>query len=495
MRRIVSASAFLLLAASLAGGATLDPKRVDAIVTATQQAWHLPGVSVAIVKDDRVVHLGGYGVKESGSRAPVTPSTLFQIASTSKAFTTTAMAMLADEKKLSWDDPVRKHLPYFHLADPCADSMVTLRDIVSHRTGLSRHDELWDNSPWSRTEVVRRIGSAKLSRPFRSSYQYHNILFIAAGEVVASAAGTTWDDFVRTRIFEPLGMTSTRTLHAEWTAAADRASGHHYDWKTGTITVTPGFDVDNLGPAGSIMSNARDMANWVRFHLGDGTFEGKKLVSAEALAETKTPHTIIRIEGSSRDVHPVTNILTYGLGWNVSDYRGELLVSHGGALNDFRTQVALLPKQKAGVVVMTNIDRGWGAIAIRNALLDLLVGRSDRDWSAHFLALDKRLIEEGEKAKREREAKRHRDTRPSREMEAYAGTYESPSHGAAAVVLENGRLILRWSRLEIPLAHWHYDVFRATTPDEEIDEEVVFRLDPEGNVKTLTMFEEEFVRK
>lgn len=494
-RRIVLAAAALFLASTLAFGADIHPKAVDALILATQRAWKLPGVAVVIVQNDRVVHLKGYGVRELGAEAPVTPDTLFQIASLSKAFTTTAMAMLVDEKKMSWDDPVRKHVDYFRLADPCADSLVTLRDVVSHRTGLSRHDELWDNSPWSREEVVRKVGSAKLARPFRSSYQYQNIMFIAAGEAVAAASGMSWDAFMRARLFEPLGMSRSGTLESDWTKAADRSATHSYDWRSGQITVKTTNDIDNIGPAGSIRSTARDMANWLRFQLGDGTFEGKRLLAAVALNETKTPHTVIRIEPSSRDVYPVTNLLTYGLGWNVSDYRGELLVSHGGALNRFRAQIALLPKQKAGVVVMTNVNRGYGIIAMRNAILDMILGASDRDWSAHFLAVDQRMIDEGEKAKREREAKRHRDTKPAHPLEAYAGTYESASHGPATVTIEDGRLVLHWSRLTLPLRHWHYDVFSATTEDEEIDEQIVFRTAADGTVKTLTMFDEEFVRK
>src|SRR5436305_9323602 len=201
MRRVIAVAFLLVTRMSQAQNAAIDKLALD-----TMKQWKLPGLAVAIVKDDRVVLARGYGVKELGGSAPVTDETLFQIASTSKAFTTTAMAMLVDEKKMSWDDPVRQHVVYFHLDDACADAGVTLRDIVSHRTGLSRHDELWDNSGLSREEVIRAIGHVKLAKPFRSAYQYQNIMFMAAGEAVEHASGMSWDDFVRTRIVRPLQM-------------------------------------------------------------------------------------------------------------------------------------------------------------------------------------------------------------------------------------------------------------------------------------------------
>ena len=467
----------------------------DDLANATRTAWRLPGLAVAVVQNDRVVYLKTFGVKEIGKLDPITPDTLFEIASTSKAFTTTAMAMLIDEKKMSWDDPVRKHLEYFHLADPCADSTVTLRDIVSHRTGLSRHDELWDyNPPATREQIIRQVATVKLSKPIRSAYQYNNIMFSTAGEAVAAAAKMPWQDFVRTRIFEPLGMTHTRILVADWNAS-DHATGHSYDSKTDKMTVRPFIDYNNIAPAGAIKSSARDMAQWLRFQLANGSIDGKRLVSAESLQETKTPQTIIRMDDATREVLPETNILTYGLGWNVSDYRGELLLSHGGALNYFRTQVALLPKRNAGVVTITNAGRGYGVIALRNAILDRLLGGATRDWNHYLLDVEKRADAKDEAKKKEREAKRHLNTHPSRELQAYAGTYESAAYGQATVALENGALALHWNRLSVPLTHVHFDTFNAADENEGLDEDVQFQLGADGEVKAMTLFGEEFDRK
>jgi CubicO group peptidase (beta-lactamase class C family) len=490
MRRVI-ALAFLFIAGIAEG----QNATVDKLAAETMKQWKLPGLAVAIVKDDKVIVAKGYGVKELGGSAPITDETLFQIASTSKAFTSTALAMLVDDGKLSWDDPVRQHVAYFHLDDACADSLVTLRDIVSHRTGLSRHDELWDNSGLSREEVIRAIGGVGLSKPFRSAYQYQNIMFMVAGEAVAHASGMSWNDFVRTRIFQPLQMTHSVTNFAEWNAAADHASGHRYDVKSGAVSVKAVVDEDNLGPAGTIASCARDMAQWLRFQLADGAIDGKRLVAASALNETKTPQTIVRLEGSTRELNPEANLYSYGMGWGVSDYHGTTLVTHSGALNSFRTQVALLPREHIGVVVMTNLGRGISIQALRASLIDMMLGRPSRDWNAWYLATEKKLDDKDAAAKVERESKRHRDTHPSRELAAYAGAYENAAYGRATVTAENNGLVLRWKRLTLPLTHYHYDTFSAFSEDDEVDEQAEFRLGVDGEVNTLTIFGETFTKK
>ncbi|MEO8381251.1 MAG: serine hydrolase [Acidobacteriota bacterium] len=484
----------LLLFTFAAAAQNIDPKAVDRLMASTLKAWNLPGAAVVIVQNDRVVYAQGYGVKELGKPEPVTADTLFQLASTSKAFTSTALAMLASDGKLSFDDPVRKHLDAFRLADSCADAAVTLRDIVSHRTGLSRHDELWDDTTLTREEVIRAMAHVELSRPFRSAYQYQNILFIAAGEAVAQTAGMPWEEFVRTRIFTPLRMTHTITSDSEWTRA-DHATGHRYDWKSGAVTPRAAADTTTIGPAGAIKSSARDMGNWVLFHLSEGVFEGKPLVAAAQLAETKTPQTVMRMEGSSLELQPETNLMAYGMGWNIQDYRGEQLVSHGGALNGFRTRVSLLPKRKAGFVVMINAERGYSLLAVQNALADLLLGKPSRDWNAYYLPVDRRIDEKDEQDRLARLAQRVPDTTPSRPLADYAGPYSNEAYGTATISLVNDTLNLQWNRRTAPLTHFHYDVFRTESKDNEFDETVSFTLDERKKVKSLTLFGETFVRK
>jgi CubicO group peptidase (beta-lactamase class C family) len=487
---IIIALLFLAIGASAA-----EPleRALDTLAAETMSAWRVPGLAIAVVQNDRVVYMKGFGVKELGKTDPVTPDTLFEIASTTKAFTTTAMAMLVDQKKIAWDDPVRKYVEYFHLGDSRADSLVTLRDIVSHRTGLSRHDELWDYTDWPRERIIRSVASVKLSRPFRSAYQYQNIMFALAGEVVASAAKTTWEEFVKTKIFEPLGMTHTRIAFADW-KTSQHATGHRFEAAADRVSVQPMVDYGPIAPAGQIKSSVHDMAQWVRFQLAGGAIDGKRLIPAEALGETHLPQTMIRIEGLGKEATPETNLQAYGLGWVVQDYRGQVLISHGGSINGFRTQVALLPKQNAGLVVLSNLSRSLAVAALRNNMIDRLIGGPRRDWNQLLLDVDRKSVIQDETKKREREAKRRADTKPSRELQSYAGTYENSGYGQAAVAIENGGLVLRWNRLSVPLTHFHFDTFSASIPEDDFDEQVQFQLGADGEVKTMTLFGEEFLR-
>lgn len=473
---------------------SIDSNAVDRLARDTMRRWKIPGIAIAIVDNDRVVYLKGFGVRELGSPAPVTADTLFQIASTSKAFTTTSMAMLVDEKKMNWDDPVHKYLEYFRLSDACADSMVTLRDIVSHRTGLDEHDEKWDYTQMSREEMLRRESAVKLNKPFRTAYQYNNTMFIAAGEAVAAAAKMPWSDFVRTRIFEPLGMRATVISESDW-MRAEHAQGHFYDSTRDVVQPQTMQPYETLGPGGGIKSSARDMAQWVRFQLSDGVVDGKRLVSVEALSETKSPQTIIPLAGGAKERNPESNLYDYGMGWFIQDYRGELLVFHTGSLNGFRTQVDLLPHQKSGFVILSNLGRSNALIALRNSLVDLLLRKpSPRDWNAYYLALDAKSFADEKKKKADAEAKRRRDTHPSRELAAYAGTYESPAYGPLTVAVSGDRLTLTYGRLVLPLTHYHYDTFAAVSDEEEIDERITFSLDADGEVKSLTFFGETYTK-
>ncbi|HEY3054864.1 MAG TPA: serine hydrolase [Thermoanaerobaculia bacterium] len=482
--RLIGALLFLLLSPALLAQ-SIDTAAVDRLARETMARWKVPAMAIGIVQNDRVTYLKGFGA---------TPDTLFQIGSTTKAFTTTAMAMLVDEKKMSWDDPVRKYLEYFHLSDPCADSLVTLRDVVSHRTGLSRHDEIWDYTDLSREDIIRHVGTIKLTKPFRSAYQYNNVMLMTAGEAVATAAKMPWSEFVKTRIFDPLGMRETVISESEW-QRSEHAPGHSYDAKRDVVLPQASQPYESLAPAGTIKSSARDMVQWVRFQLNDGVVDGKRLISAEALNETKSPQTIVPLAGDTKDENPESNLSAYGMAWRIQDYRGELLVSHGGALNGFRTQVDLLPKQHTGFVVLANLGRGFAVIAMRNALTDMLLGKPARDWNGYYIALEAKERGAAETKKRERDAKRHRDTKPSHELAAYAGTYSNTGYGPAIVTLDGDHLVLQYGRLKMPLTHYHFDTFSAVDEEEDIDEQIVFSLDAGGDVKKLTLFAEEFEKK
>jgi CubicO group peptidase (beta-lactamase class C family) len=465
---------------------------LDSLMQEAMEAWEVPGASVAVVRGDEVIYLQGFGAREQGREERVTPDTLFAIGSTTKAVTTTAMAILVDEGKIAWDDPVWKHLPAFRLSDPLADQNVTVRDLVCHRTGLSRHDMLWYGSPWSREEILRRIGLVKLDQSFRSVQQYQNIMFLAAGQAVGAAAGSTWEEFVQARILEPLGMTGANFSTTAAEKAPDHATPHRK--REEKIEVIPWRNLDNVAPAGAINAGARDMSRWIRFQLGNGEFEGKRLVSAANLGETHTPQIVVRMDENAKALFPETTQMSYGLGWMIFDYHGQRITTHGGGIDGFRAMVTLVPREKLGWVILSNRGGTQMPEALGWSILDLFLGLPKKDWNALLLEQGKKAEAEGTKREEEQEQKRHKETTPSRELAAYTGAYEEPAYGAVSISLENSSLQLQWSSFHSRLDHYHFDTFTAKAEGPIEKQQIVFALGADGEVAALNFLGQEFKR-
>jgi CubicO group peptidase (beta-lactamase class C family) len=383
-------------------------------------------------------------------------------------------------------------VPFFRLADPLADEGVTLRDLLCHRTGLAAHDRLWQHAPWTAEETIRRAAFLKPAHPFRAAYEYNNIMYMTAGFAVASAAHRPWHEFVRRRIFKPLGMTGACFTKSDVLKSPDHASPHRLG-EDGKAAVLPWYDDDRqIRASGSIKASARQLAEWMRFQLGDGTWEGKRLVSADTLAEMHAPQVVVPLKGPLRELYPETMQMSYGLGWQVHDYRGHLCWSHSGATEGFRAHLVLVPKARLGIMVLVNAERGtgWGSLAFlhlaaANALLDLLLGLPAKDWNAYYEAVARKAEVESQAQLAARQARRHRGTKSSRELAAYAGTYEEPAYGRATVALRDGKLVVRWSSARGRLEHFHFDTFDVHG-DRLIDkEQMVFHLGLDGDVDCL----------
>jgi CubicO group peptidase (beta-lactamase class C family) len=460
---------------------------IDAVIRDALKAWGVPGVAVAVVRDDQVVYLKGHGLREIGTDRPVTPDTVFPLASCTKAFTTTVMAMLVDEGKMRWDDPVRKHLLWFHLSDPLADRDVTLRDLVTHRTGLRPHEMLWYRAPWTPEETVRRAGLLPLDKPFRSAFQYQSTMFTAAGLAAGSAARSTWADLVHKRILDPLEMKGASLTTAEAEKSPDRAMPHR-PGPDGKPEVIPWYVQEAPDPAGSLNASARDLTKWLRFQLGEGQFNGKRLASAGALGETHTPQVALPIEGITRDLNPETNLMSYGMGWLIQDYRGKLLLSHAGAIDGFRASIMLLPKERLGITLLYNLHQSRLNLALGNSLIDLFLDLPKKDWNAYFLRVVKKEQAAARARVEKRLAQRHPNTKPSLPLSAYAGTYEHPAYGQARITLEQGVLVWRWKSFRCELEHFHYDTF--TLKDDTLGgTPVMFTLGAGGAVAAVEVAE------
>jgi CubicO group peptidase (beta-lactamase class C family) len=466
---------------------------VDDVLKEAQRSWQAPGLAVAIVQNDRLVYVKGFGVKRLGKPETVSPDTVFPIASCSKAFTTLAMAMLVDEGKMSWDDPVRKHVPFFRLSDPLADANVTLRDLVCHRTGVGSHDLLWYRAPWGQEEMIRKIGRVPLQHSFRSTLQYQSILFGTAGYAVGTASRSSWHEFVQRRIFAPLEMNTACCTSTEARRTADHAQPHRKN-EQGRVEAIPWYALDKPDPAGSIHASVRDLAKFLRFQLGDGTWQGQRLVSAVNLAEPHTPQIPVRREGFARIMNPATRQISYGMGWIIQDYRGQHILMHGGAIDGFRAHFTLVPQAKLGIVLVNNLDRTQLNLAASNTLIDLFLNLPYKDWTSYYAEIQR--IEE----KQQKEsvdalwAQQHRNTKSSRELAAYVGTFDEPAYGTARVTLEDGKLLWSWGSLRCPLKHYHYDTFLAHDPPTLIHAPIVFSLGRDGEVATMQALEQTFRR-
>jgi CubicO group peptidase (beta-lactamase class C family) len=443
-------------------------KEIDDYALKTGLDWKVPGFAVAIVKDDKVVFAKGYGLRELNKPATVDADTLFAIASNSKAFTAAALAILVDEGKLKWDDPVTKYLPWFQLYDPWVTREMTVRDLLCHRSGLATFsgDLLWYESTYSREEIIRRARFLKPETSFRSRFGYQNILFVTAGEIIPVITGKTWDEFVRERFFVPLGMARTITAHRQLLAATNVATPHNE--LLGTIRVIRYGEVDNAGSAGAIKSSVADMAQWIRLQLGRGTFGGKKIFGAARSREMWSPHTITgSISEQAEKFNPTTHFNLYGLGWSLNDYQGRKVVSHGGGLDGMVSRVALMPEENLGLVVLTNSESVVPNI-ISNKIFDVFLGVAKRDWNADFLARFKQNQVTEEAASKKIEDSRIPNTQPSLPLASYAGTYSGVMFGDAKVSEENGKLVVRFvpsPKFVGDLEHWHIDTFRVKWRD------------------------------
>jgi CubicO group peptidase (beta-lactamase class C family)/Zn-dependent M28 family amino/carboxypeptidase len=443
-----------------------DAPAVAAIVHEALQRFEAPGAAVGIVRDGAVVHLAGYGRRDREAGTPVTPDTLFAIGSCSKAFTAAAIGALVEEGKMSWEGPVRKHLPGFRLHDPLADRDVTVRDLLSHRTGVVRHDILWLVHPgWGRDELIRRAGLLRQDKPFRSEFGYNNLQYLMAGEAAARAAGTTWEGLVRTRLLAPLGMKTSNLSTTDLVQAPDFARPYERKNGDGPVEAVPPRNLDNIAPAGAINSSAREMTAWLRLLLDEGAFAGKRLLKPATVRALFKPVAVDQPGPEMEKVFQgVTVQATYALGWRIMDYRGRRMVSHGGAIDGYRALVVLLPEQRIGIVVLCNLGGELLPEAVAYPLADLLLGAQKRDWLGACQALSESAREERRKRERAVVQGRQTGTRPALALDRYAGTFEEPAHGTVTIRHDNGKLSAHWGCHTLPLEHWHHNTWRLGDP-------------------------------
>lgn len=491
--RAVLLAAVPVWCAAPVGAAEPAPEAAEKIVADALKAWNVPGAAVVIVRGDETLLLKGFGVRETGKPEKVTPDTVFPLASCSKAFTSALVAMLVDDEAFAWDDRVGKHLPGFVLTDPNANALLTVRDLLSHRTGIGGHDLLWYRAPWGIDETLKRAGELSLDYPFRSGFAYTSIPVLAAGRYLEKRTGKKWEALVADRICEPLGMNGVTFTTKGIPKDAERSSGHKLD-KAGKPAVVPWYEITEPNPAGSVNATARDLAAWLKFHLSDGLNpNGTRIASMRNLDETKTPHTPIRLEGLARTLNPDTAQLSYCMGWLCYDHRGKKVLSHGGMIDGFRVQVTLVPGENLGVAVVANLQETRLNAAVTNSLIDLYCDLEPRDWAGFFRKVVDQEAADRKAALDARDAARKPDAKPSLPLAQYVGEYAHPAYGPLMVSCAAGKLAVKWSSFACPLEHFEGDTFRVTRGYFE-DRLVTFRV-TKGRVAAVTFAELEFKKK
>jgi CubicO group peptidase (beta-lactamase class C family) len=487
--------AFILVLSMVTGIGTseatepADNRALDelaAYIDAARVQWGVPGLAVTIVKDDRVVMTRGFGVREAGKAAPVDEHTIFALSSMGKAFAAAAVASLVDQDVIGWDDPIVTHLPWFQTSDPWVTRQVTVRDLLAHKSGMG--DEIWGATSATRETLARRARHMSQVAGFRADYNYSNVGITVAGLAAAAAAGVDWHTLMNQSVLGPLNMTSSTTdLSTLWAqtdiapcylCALDHPVGieqsRHdnivmpHEWRAGEVRPIAWRTVDNIAPAGSINSNAVDMAKWLRMQLGRGIYDGRRILSENVVREMHTPQNVIRpgqlpVGATLVEAEDRFHFWAYGLGWRMNDFRGRKMVWHTGGITGFSSIMALLPDANVGVSVLTNCWRSSPELlvyAIVLRIFDEYLGAEPHDWSTELLARSEEQRAMQEAMLDQLKASFIQDTSPTLPLDAYTGRYGHPAHDEIALESRDGELILRFpSGLTGVLEHWQYDTF------------------------------------
>lgn len=406
----------------------------DKFVAQAQKDWRVPALAIAVVKDDSVVFMKGYGVIEAGKPARADEHTRFAIGSTTKAMTSAGLAMLVDEGKLHWDDKVTRFIPELQLADPWATRELTIRDLLTHRTGLPGTDLFWaSNWRYSPADIIHRLRYITPSASFRSEWQYQNVMYALGGTIIERVSGMPWDAFIRARIFKPLGMNETEALVSQIVGKPNVAVPHALSGDS--VRVVPIRSTDLVASAGSVWSSVSDMSKWMRFVLDSGRVGSTRLIKAETFREIVTP----QIQ-APMDEYPALQLakpdfFSYGFGWFIQDYRGQHVWMHTGSINGLCALIGLMPNEKLGVYVLENLDHAEIRHGLMYSVFDLYNGGKGRDWSADLKPLFERRPSLAGNAGAQRTT-----SAPSLPLERYAGTYVDSAYGEIRVTFENGAL-------------------------------------------------------
>jgi CubicO group peptidase (beta-lactamase class C family) len=456
---------------------------IERFVVEQLAAWEVPGCAVAAVRDGQVVLAAGWGQRDLDTKLPVTANTLFAIGSTTKAFTAATVGALVDDGLLEWERPLGDYVPEIRLHDPVVTDRLTVVDLLSHRSGLPRHEMAWLGHPdRSRAELVRRLRFLPLSKDLRQAFQYCNLGYLMAGYTVEALSGTLWEDYLRSRLLSPLGMGRSNLSVDDMSADPDHATA--YERRNGVVVPVRQRPITAVAPAGAINSCAADLARWLLAQLGDGQVDGRAVMSPSTVARQHQPYIVLPEDRT----FPASTRHAYGLGWLIGRYRDRRLLEHGGGIDGFQTECMLLPDDGIGVAVMTNTTSSAMTPVVAYRVLDELLGLEPLDWFSIFKPRFDTVMTGMREARGARRVVP--DARLPRSLDAYTGEYEHPGYGTLTISLEGGALRPRLGTLDLSLTHRHFETFDLEW-HELGDQSHVFPLmflsDPDGDITALTV--------
>jgi len=461
----------------------------DAYMSKVLKDWNTAGIGVGVVVNDKLVFAKGYGYRDYEKKLPFTSATVCPIASNTKLFTAVAAGMLVEDGKLTWDKPIRDSVPTIRFYNDQLNNTVTLRDMLSHRTGVTRHDTIWYKSDFTRKELFDRLKYLEPQEPMREAFLYNNLMFAAAGYMIELQSGKRWEDFVREKILNPLDMKSTGYSISDMTHQPDFGVPFTEKRDSFELYKIPYYeDIEGVAPCGAIASNIDDISHWLIALMNEGKYKGRQVLPAAVLKATLEP--AIALPNTLTESLGYWEILNsaYGMGRQTASYRGHLLTFHGGDLPGFHSQVSFMPREHFGVIVLVIGDHAAPLYnVVSYNVYERLLGMDQTPWSERRLAMRLKSKEAGKQARAKAGEDRVPNTKPSHALADYVADYENAAYGVMKIGLKDNQLQFDFHKMKMPMTQFHYD--RFDTPDDERDGKwsVNFRTNPQGDVDQAVM--------
>ena len=459
-------------------------KKLDKSIEKSIKEWKVPGLSIAVIKDNQVIYSRGFGYGNIKKNLKVKEETIFPIASCTKAFGATALGILVEKGELEWDRSLKYYIPEFRILDDYVSAHMTVRDILCHRTGLARHDLMWYGSEFDRKEIFKRMKFLNSSAGFREKWQYNNLMYMAVSFIIEEITGKKWEDFLKEKILEPLEMNSTFFTFPEM----GENFAMPYKEDDGEIIEMPLSSLENLGPAGCLISNISDMAKWVLFNLNKGEAKGRQIISSEILKEIHSP---VIFTGEGREYEEFF-YKTYGMGWWVNMYRGRIFLHHTGGVDGYSSYTGFMPEDNMGLVILTNKRRAFLRFAIALNIYDQLLGFEKLPWNERMKKGEEKDRAEEEKNKQNKDKKA--GTKPSHRLREYGGTFNHPAYGNIKITEKEDKLYINYNKVTAELIHYHYDTFEVEEGNIYENIKLNFLMDRAGEIKKISIDFEESVK-